>query len=117
MIVYSSIDVQSFNIVASGQDSAYISLFPSGFSILPDGHSNNNCVGTSTNGSNGGAGNTNAGGCLLTFGIQMQNNLPTTMLTMESVDTINRHLSSTIQKIKMHTELGMNEAFFDSSEI
>ncbi|MCI03856.1 homeobox-leucine zipper protein ANTHOCYANINLESS 2-like, partial [Trifolium medium] len=52
MIVYSPIDMQSLSLVMSGGDSSSVALSPSGFSILPDGHSsNNNIVGTSSDGS------------------------------------------------------------------
>lgn len=102
MIVYSPINMQSLNMVMNGGDSSFISLLPSGFSILPDGHSNNNCVGTSNDGSgNGGSDNNDSGGCLLTAGIQMLlNNLQTSKLTMESVDAVNALITCTIQKVK-----------------
>lgn len=98
MIVYSPINVQSLNLVMSGGDSSYVSLLPSGFSILPDGgHS------TSSNGggSSSGGGDNEGGGCLLTVGLEMMlNNLQSNKLTMESVDTVNALVSCTLQKIK-----------------
>lgn len=97
MIVYSPISVQFLNMVMSGGDSSYVSLLPSGFAILPDGHSNN---GTSSDGGSGGEGG--GGGSLLTVGLQMllNNNVAPAKLTVESVDTVNALISCTIQKIK-----------------
>ncbi|XP_027363224.1 homeobox-leucine zipper protein ANTHOCYANINLESS 2 isoform X3 [Abrus precatorius] len=97
VVVYAPVDVQSLNVVMSGGDSAYVALLPSGFAILPDGHSNNSCNGTSQK---GGA-NDEGGGSLLTVGFQiLVNSLPTAKLTVESVDTVNNLISCTIQKIK-----------------
>ena len=102
MVVYSPIDSQSLDILISGGDSSLIPLLPSGFSILPDGHSNvNNIVGTSSDGSGGNGEGGDNGGCLLTFGLQMLlNNTQTSKLTMESVESVNAQISVTLQRIK-----------------
>ncbi|MCI59469.1 homeobox-leucine zipper protein ANTHOCYANINLESS 2-like, partial [Trifolium medium] len=64
--------MQSLSLVMSGGDSSYVALSPSGFSILPDGHSsNNNIVGTSSDGSSSSGSENDNGGCLLTAGLQM----------------------------------------------
>ncbi|KOM54956.1 hypothetical protein LR48_Vigan10g084800 [Vigna angularis] len=91
MVVYSPINMQSLNMMMMNSgDSSFVSLRPSGFAILPDGHSNN-----SDNNDGGG------GSCLLTVGLQMlQNDNPSAKFTLESVQTINSLLSCTIQKVK-----------------
>ncbi|WJX25545.1 hypothetical protein P8452_14574 [Trifolium repens] len=102
MVVYSPINMQSLNLVMSGRDSSFVALLPSGFSILPDGYSsNNNIIGTSSDRSSSSGNDNDNGGCLLTIGLQMLlNNHPSSKLTAESVDTINNHLATTIQKVK-----------------
>ncbi|WJX66509.1 hypothetical protein P8452_51064 [Trifolium repens] len=89
----------SLNLVMSGGDSSFVALLPSGFSILPDGYSSNNSNGTSSDGSSS-SGSDNVG-CLLTFGLKMLlNNHPSSKLTIESIDTVNNHIATTIQKVK-----------------
>jgi homeobox-leucine zipper protein len=102
MVVYSPINMQSLNLVMSGGDSSFVALLPSGFSILPDGYSsNNNVIGTSSDGSSSSGSDNDNSGCLLTVGLQMLlNNHPSSKLTAESVDTVNNHLANTIQKVK-----------------
>ncbi|XP_062198706.1 homeobox-leucine zipper protein ROC6-like isoform X2 [Phragmites australis] len=99
LVVYAPVDVQSMHVVMNGGDSAYVSLLPSGFAILPDGHGapSNPAQGSSPNAPSTG-GNT---GSLVTVAFQiLVNNLPTAKLTVESVDTVSNLLSCTIQKIK-----------------
>ncbi|KAK2367006.1 homeobox-leucine zipper protein ANTHOCYANINLESS [Trifolium repens] len=99
MNVYSPINMQSLNLVMSGGDSSFVALLPSGFSILPDGYSSNNSNGTSSDGSSS-SGSDNVG-CLLTFGLKMLlYNHPSSKLTTESIDTVNNHIATTIQKVK-----------------
>jgi len=89
MVVYSPINMQSLNMMMNCGDSSFVALRPSGFAILPDGHSNN-----SDNNDGGGS-------CLLTVGLQMlQNDNQSAKFTMESVQTVNSLLSCTIQKVK-----------------
>lgn len=97
LVVYAPVDVQSMHVVMNGGDSAYVSLLPSGFAILPDGHclSSNPAQGSPNSGSN------SSTGSLVTVAFQiLVNNLPTAKLTVESVDTVSNLLSCTIQKIK-----------------
>ncbi|XP_045810380.1 homeobox-leucine zipper protein ROC6-like [Trifolium pratense] len=102
MIVYSPINMDSLSLVMSGGDSSSVALSPSGFSILPDGHSsNNNIVGTSSDGSSSSGSDNDNGGCLLTAGLQMVlTNVQSSKLTNDSVDTINDLIACTVQKIK-----------------
>ncbi|TVU08845.1 hypothetical protein EJB05_42261 [Eragrostis curvula] len=100
LVVYAPVDVQSMHVVMNGGDSAYVSLLPSGFAILPDGHSppSSNPAQGSPNGASSASGNT---GSLVTVAFQiLVNSLPTAKLTVESVDTVSNLLSCTIQKIK-----------------
>jgi len=97
LVVYAPVDVQSMHVVMNGGDSAYVSLLPSGFAILPDGHSQPS---DAAQGSPGGQSAT-AAGSLVTVAFQiLVNNLPTAKLTVESVDTVSNLLTCTIQKIK-----------------
>ncbi|XP_057425696.1 homeobox-leucine zipper protein ANTHOCYANINLESS 2-like [Lotus japonicus] len=93
MIVYSPINVQSFNMVVNGEDSVDVPLLPSGFVILPDGA---RTLPDGSSSSRGGR-NSDGGKCLLTLGFQM--NLDNNF-AMESVDTMNGLISCTIEKIK-----------------
>jgi homeobox-leucine zipper protein len=99
LVVYAPVDVQSMHVVMNGGDSAYVSLLPSGFAILPDGHSPpSNPAQGSPNGALSTSGNT---GSLVTVAFQiLVNRLPTAKLNVESVDTVSNLLSCTIQKIK-----------------
>jgi homeobox-leucine zipper protein len=99
LVVYAPVDVQSMHVVMNGGDSAYVSLLPSGFAILPDGQSPpSNPAHGSPNGALSTSGNT---GSLVTVAFQiLVNRLPTAKLNVESVDTVSNLLSCTIQKIK-----------------
>jgi homeobox-leucine zipper protein len=103
LVVYAPVDIPSINVVMAGGDSAYVALLPSGFAILPDERSSNNCNGgTVKAGENG----TDGGGCLLTVGFQiLLDSQPTAKLTVESVETVNNLISCTIQKIKAALKL------------
>lgn len=101
LVVYAPVDVQSMHVVMNGGDSAYVSLLPSGFAILPDGQSlpSANPAQGSPNGASSASGNSS--GSLVTVAFQiLVNNLPTAKLTVESIDTVSNLLSCTIQKIK-----------------
>ncbi|WJX66500.1 hypothetical protein P8452_51055 [Trifolium repens] len=94
MVVYSPINMQSLNTLMHGGDSSCVALLPSGFSILLDGHSNNNTITGSSSDGSGIGGNSRY---FLAVGIQMLlNDLQTSQLTIESVDTINELISCTI---------------------
>uniref|UniRef100_A0ACD5XY39 Uncharacterized protein n=1 Tax=Avena sativa TaxID=4498 RepID=A0ACD5XY39_AVESA len=105
LVVYAPVDVQSMHVVMGGGDSAYVSLLPSGFAILPDGHNTTPTIAPPDNGSpsvhGGSIGSNTTTGSLVTVAFQiLVNNLPTAKLTVESVDTVSNLLSCTIQKIK-----------------
>nr|XP_043630291.1 homeobox-leucine zipper protein ANTHOCYANINLESS 2 [Erigeron canadensis] len=92
LIVYAAVDVQSIQVVMNGGDSSCVALLPSGFAIVPD------CVADS------GAPVTkpgSEGGSLLTVGFQiLVNDLPSSKLTMESINTVINLISRTVQGIK-----------------
>ncbi|XP_057481341.1 homeobox-leucine zipper protein ANTHOCYANINLESS 2-like isoform X2 [Actinidia eriantha] len=98
LIVYTAVDVAAMQLVMNGGDSASVVLLPSGFAIVPDSFSNsarpNDCNGDLIKGNNGGS--------LLTLGFQIlvDNQPPSAKLTMESVDTVNSLIASTIRRIK-----------------
>ena len=98
LVVYAPVDVQSMHVVMNGGDSAYVSLLPSGFAILPDGHCQSSNPAQGSPNCGGGGSST---GSLVTVAFQiLVNNPPTAKLTVESVETVSNLLSCTIQKIK-----------------
>lgn len=101
LVVYAPVDVQSMHVVMNGGDSAYVSLLPSGFAILPDGHCQSPNTAHQGSPSCGGSSSSSSTGSLVTVAFQiLVNNLPTAKLTVESVETVSNLLSCTIQKIK-----------------
>lgn len=83
LVVYAPVDVPAMQVVMNGGDSTYVALLPSGFAVLPDGAPGN------------------GRGSLLTVAFQiLVNSLPTAKLTVESVETVNNLISSTVQKIR-----------------
>ncbi|KAJ8421932.1 hypothetical protein Cgig2_003761 [Carnegiea gigantea] len=97
-VVYAPVDSVSMESVMRGGDSDYLALLPSGFAIS-DGPLPANLP-TEMN-------NSHEGASVLTLGFQiLVSSLPTAKLTVESIDTVNRLLSCTIQKIR--DSLGAN---------
>lgn len=95
LVVYAPVDIPAMHVVMNGGDSAYVALLPSGFAVLPDGHSNGS-------GNHEDASQPRVSGSLLTVAFQiLVNSLPTAKLTVESVETVNNLISCTIQKIKV----------------
>ncbi|CAH2069213.1 unnamed protein product [Thlaspi arvense] len=89
LIVYAPVDIPAMQVVMNGGDSSYVALLPSGFVVLPDG------------GFSDGGQRPVGGGSLLTVAFQiLVNNLPTSKLTVESVETVNNLISCTVQKIR-----------------
>ncbi|XP_073270399.1 homeobox-leucine zipper protein ANTHOCYANINLESS 2-like isoform X1 [Primulina huaijiensis] len=79
LVVYAPVDNPAMHVVLNGGDPAYVALLPSGFAIV--------------------AGRVN--GSLLTVAFQiLVNSLPSSKLTLESVETVNNLISCTVQKIK-----------------
>ncbi|KAJ3695947.1 hypothetical protein LUZ60_001324 [Juncus effusus] len=99
MVVYAPIDLQSINIVMSGEDPSGISLLPSGFTILPDGRPGGPTSGASS--SSNPMGGSSSFGSLITVAFQiLVSSLPSSKLNVESVSTVNNLISTTVQQIK-----------------
>lgn len=93
LVVYTPVDLPALNIAMSGQDTSYIPILPSGFAISPDGSSNNQ-----NTEHKGGVGE---GGSLITVGFQiMVSSLQSAKLNMESMETVNNLINTTVHQIK-----------------
>ncbi|PIA26703.1 hypothetical protein AQUCO_09100087v1 [Aquilegia coerulea] len=97
LVVYASVDLPAINIAMSGEDPSYIPLLPSGFAILPDGRPDQGAAGASTSSSTV----SRSGGSLVTVAFQiLVSSLPNAKLNLESVNTVNNLISTTVQQIK-----------------
>lgn len=96
LVVYSTVDLPAINIAMSGEDPSYIPLLPSGFAILPDGRPDQGAAGASTSSTL-----SRSSGSLVTVAFQiLVSSLPNAKLNLESVNTVNNLISSTVQQIK-----------------
>lgn len=96
MVVCAPVGVTSMQSVMAGCDSSSIAILPSGFSILPDGMETRPLVITSNS-----ANQSSESGSLLTVGFQiLTSDSPTSKLSMESVESVNTLISSTLHNIK-----------------
>ncbi|KAG6754494.1 hypothetical protein POTOM_042533 [Populus tomentosa] len=102
LVVYAPVDLQSMSVVTSGGDSTYVALLPSGFVILPDNSfSNGEPSNSDGNPVKRDSDSNNGGGSFLTVGFQiLASNLPSAILTVESVETIHNLISCTTQRIR-----------------
>ncbi|XP_024969955.1 homeobox-leucine zipper protein GLABRA 2 isoform X3 [Cynara cardunculus var. scolymus] len=99
MVVCAPVSVSSMQSVMAGCDSSNISILPSGFSILPDGVETRPLVITSKAQDKSWEG---LGGSLLTVGFQiLTSNSPTGKHSIESVESINTLISTTLHNIKV----------------
>ncbi|KAK4370764.1 hypothetical protein RND71_010239 [Anisodus tanguticus] len=100
LVVYSPVDLQSINIAMSGEDTTYIPLLPSGFTISPDGRQDRG----SHEANNGTMGDHNraGGGSLVTvvFQILVSSLSSSAKMSPESVNTVNNLIGNTIHQIK-----------------
>ncbi|XP_023635531.1 homeobox-leucine zipper protein HDG6 isoform X2 [Capsella rubella] len=81
VLVYAPVETSSIEAVNRGENSNYVPLLPSGFSIVPDGST--------------------GGGCLLTLGLQiLASTNPTAQLTQGFVKIVEGLMLHTIDKIK-----------------
>ncbi|KAK1434115.1 hypothetical protein QVD17_11033 [Tagetes erecta] len=96
MVVCAPVAVTTMQSIMAGCDSSSIAVLPSGFSILPDGMETRPLVITSK------ADNQSwECGSLLTVGFQiLTSDSPISKLSMESVDSVNTLISSTLHNIK-----------------
>ncbi|XP_039042570.1 homeobox-leucine zipper protein ANTHOCYANINLESS 2-like isoform X2 [Hibiscus syriacus] len=99
LVVYAPVDIPAMHVVMNGGDSAYVTLLPSGFAIVTDDPPGSN---GDADGNDSGDFSPKTGGSLLTVAFQiLVNSLPTAKITVESVETVNNLISSTVQKIKV----------------
>lgn len=96
MVVCAPVSVTNMQSVMAGCDSSTIAVLPSGFSILPDGVETRPLVITSK-----AQNQSQDGGSLLTVGFQiLTSDSPTSKLSVESVESVNALISSTLRNIK-----------------
>ncbi|KAJ0257270.1 Homeobox-leucine zipper protein HDG12 [Hirschfeldia incana] len=93
LVVYTPVDLTALNMAMTGQDTSYIPILPSGFAVLPDGGRNNQTAEIKAEGGGGGS--------LITVGFQiMVSSLQSGKLNMESMETVNNLISTTVHQIK-----------------
>lgn len=105
LVVYAPVELPAINIAMSGEDPSYIPLLPSGFSILPDWRSSSGTGGggasTSSNTGSIVPGGGGSGGSLVTVAFQiLVSSLPSAKINVESINTVNNLISTTVQQIK-----------------
>ncbi|XP_014508329.1 homeobox-leucine zipper protein HDG11 isoform X2 [Vigna radiata var. radiata] len=99
LVVYCPVDLPSINIAMSGEDTSCIPLLPNGFTILPDGETEQEGDGASTS-SNANRNKARCGGSLVTVAFQiLVSSSPSAKLNME-VTTVCNLIGSTVQQIK-----------------
>ena len=101
LVVYSPVDLPAINIAMSGEDTSYIPLLPSGFTISPDGRTST--LQTVHEGASSSSSTTTTGS-LLTIVIQIMVShmaSTTTKMSQESVNTVNNLIGNTVQQIKV----------------
>ncbi|XP_016451582.1 homeobox-leucine zipper protein HDG12-like [Nicotiana tabacum] len=103
LVIYSPVDLPSINMAMSGEDTTYIPLLPSGFTISPDGRQgrrSNEASCSSTN--NGTMGDNGSEGSLVTvvFQILVSSLSSSAKMSPESVNTVNNLIGNTIHQIK-----------------
>nr|XP_043615141.1 homeobox-leucine zipper protein GLABRA 2 [Erigeron canadensis] len=97
MVVCAPVAVTNMQSVMAGCDSSSIAILPSGFSILPDGVETRPLVITSK-----AEDQSSEGGSLLTVGFQiLTSDSPTSQPSVESVESVNTLISSTLHNIKV----------------
>ncbi|KAJ4916069.1 Homeobox-leucine zipper protein HDG12 [Raphanus sativus] len=95
LVVYTPVDLSALKMAMTGQDTSYIPILPSGFAVLPEGGRNNQTAEIKAEGGGGG------GGSLITVGFQiMVSSLQSGKLNMESMETVNNLISTTVHQIK-----------------
>ncbi|XP_068652610.1 homeobox-leucine zipper protein GLABRA 2 [Aristolochia californica] len=96
LVIFAPVNTNTMQSVITGCDSSSVAILPSGFSILPDGLETRPLVITSRSDER-----TTEEGSLLTVAFQvLASASPAAKLTMESVETVNTLIASTLQKIK-----------------
>ncbi|KAE9586112.1 hypothetical protein Lal_00010013 [Lupinus albus] len=103
IVVYCPVELAAINIAMSGEDPSYIPLLPSGFTISPDGKTDQGLgdrASTSTS-TNTNTNKNTSRGSLVTVAFQiLVSSLPSSKLNKESVNTVNNLIGTTVQQIK-----------------
>lgn len=103
LVVYCPVDLPSINMAMSGEDPSYIPLLPSGFTISPDGQTEQGgaAAGDVASSSSSSAPRNTGGGSLITVAFQiLVSSLPSAKLNLESVNTVNNLIATTVHQIK-----------------
>ncbi|KAI4352042.1 hypothetical protein L6164_006330 [Bauhinia variegata] len=101
LVVYCPVELQYINIAMSGEDPSYIPLLPSGFSISPDGQPEQGVGDGASTSSNPHRNTGRSAGSLVTVAFQiLVSSLPSAKLNLESVNTVNNLIGTTVQQIK-----------------
>lgn len=100
LVVYCPVDLPSINVAMSGEDTSFIPLLPSGFTISPDGTMGGG-DGASTSSNLDSAARSSSAGSLVTVVFQiLVSNMPTARISPDTVSTVNNLISNTIHQIK-----------------
>ncbi|XP_028752864.1 homeobox-leucine zipper protein ROC8-like [Neltuma alba] len=96
VLVFAPVDKLTINGVMQGEDSAAVSILPSGFVVMKDD------VGISNGGGKDGGGSSPGGGSILTMTMQIlvSSSVETKSLNKKSVATVNELVNTTLNKIK-----------------
>ncbi|CAN0902717.1 Homeobox-leucine zipper protein ANTHOCYANINLESS 2 [Linum grandiflorum] len=101
LIVYAPVELPMMEVVLNGGDETFARVLPNGFAIFPDGRDQHQQNIVMANAENGGAVVEAGVGSILTVGFQiLVNTRPGGKLSVESVETMNKLLSRTLQQIK-----------------
>ncbi|CAA0820961.1 Homeobox-leucine zipper protein HDG11 [Striga hermonthica] len=95
MIVYCPVELPAVNMAMSGEDSSYIPLLPSGFTVSPDGRGASLAADVASSSSD------MAPGSLVTVVFQiLVSSLPSARMSNETVNTVNNLIGNTVHHIK-----------------
>lgn len=109
LVVYCPVDLPSIHLAMSGEDTSFIPLLPSGFTISPDGSSGPDPFpvggggdGASTSSNADPTARSSSSGSLVTVVFQiLVSNTPTARISPETVNTVNNLISNTVHQIKV----------------
>ncbi|KAH6770522.1 homeodomain GLABROUS 11 [Perilla frutescens var. hirtella] len=103
LVVYCPVDLPSINVAMSGEDTCFIPLQPSGFTISPDGGSRPDHfqIGGGDGASTSSKSSSSSSGSLVTVMFQiLVSNSPTARISPETVNTVNNLIGNTVHQIK-----------------
>ncbi|KAL3642267.1 Homeobox-leucine zipper protein hdg11 [Castilleja foliolosa] len=100
LVVYCPVDLPAMNMAMSGEDTSYIPLLPSGFTISPDGRQQIS-DGLKIESSSGVGPSSSSSGSLVTVVFQiLVSSLPSARMSPETVNTVNNLIGNTVHQIK-----------------